>query len=540
MALTAALAVAVVVPVPSSAQQADIPPNRFQVSPTLQIATGRPPAGIPPTSVANTTPLTYRVTVRPVRLRQSLSGQFDYRTRPADFKWAELVLDVPTARFDLPSGQSRSIDARWLGMPPEVRAAPVGIAVVGRAIFPGDGESSIGTRVQVIRLNFLSLPGGPRPKGRLPLVRAEQVGPRKLQIQTRVRNIGKQFEAPRRGLLVIRRAGGGVVQRTRWDGGGRLGFVIPGAQREYPVKVSRLLPAGLYIVDSWAYYGGERLHVRGRFRLVGPNELPTPSASVVSLDVEPNPGSPRFTLTVRNTGNVPITPTADVTLSPVVRKTRGKVVARERFRGEPIPPRETGTISGRLGDVQRGVWELRAQARVGDSVLPVASNRFSVQPKRGWLDRFKNWLENHTALAIAIGAAVLLALLLLVIVLMRLRYKRRLEEMATATRRQDAPPEPEPSTVREPAPAPEPDPERQPARPPPVVAPAPSASDGQVSLNSASVDELMTLPGVGRRAAERIVESREADGPFQSIDDLSRVEAFHTERVDRLRPWVRL
>src|SRR5205814_1791965 len=148
--------------------------------------------------------------------------------------------------------------------------------------------------------------------------------------------------APRRGLLIIRRASGGVVQRSHWDGGGRLGFVLPGAQREYAVKVAKVLPAGVYIVDSWAYYGRKRLHVRGRFKLVGPNELPTAAATLVSLDVTPHPGSPGFKLTLRNVGNVPVTPSAAVTLSPVIGKVRRAPTASQTFEGTVIEPGQVG------------------------------------------------------------------------------------------------------------------------------------------------------------------------------------------------------
>jgi competence ComEA-like helix-hairpin-helix protein len=48
------------------------------------------------------------------------------------------------------------------------------------------------------------------------------------------------------------------------------------------------------------------------------------------------------------------------------------------------------------------------------------------------------------------------------------------------------------------------------------------------------VDELMLLPGVGRRAAARIVGYREANGPFDSVADLERVKGFDRSRIRRL------
>lgn len=55
-----------------------------------------------------------------------------------------------------------------------------------------------------------------------------------------------------------------------------------------------------------------------------------------------------------------------------------------------------------------------------------------------------------------------------------------------------------------------------------------------IDLNAASVEELQGLPGIGVRAANRIVAHRERHGRFQSIDDLQAVEGFDSHRVARL------
>jgi competence protein ComEA len=61
----------------------------------------------------------------------------------------------------------------------------------------------------------------------------------------------------------------------------------------------------------------------------------------------------------------------------------------------------------------------------------------------------------------------------------------------------------------------------------------PAAGDS-VPINSAGVQELSRLPGVGRRAAERIVQDRDRSGAFGSLEDLQRVEGFNRERIRRL------
>jgi competence ComEA-like helix-hairpin-helix protein len=57
-----------------------------------------------------------------------------------------------------------------------------------------------------------------------------------------------------------------------------------------------------------------------------------------------------------------------------------------------------------------------------------------------------------------------------------------------------------------------------------------------VDLNQGSIDELVRLPVVGRRAAERIVAHRTEHGPFAAVEELTRVEGFTPSRVAQLAP----
>jgi competence protein ComEA len=61
-----------------------------------------------------------------------------------------------------------------------------------------------------------------------------------------------------------------------------------------------------------------------------------------------------------------------------------------------------------------------------------------------------------------------------------------------------------------------------------------------VDLNSAGVEELVTLPGVGPVAARRIVDEREAGGPFASVEALTRVPGFGPAKVRALADRVRV
>jgi competence protein ComEA len=68
---------------------------------------------------------------------------------------------------------------------------------------------------------------------------------------------------------------------------------------------------------------------------------------------------------------------------------------------------------------------------------------------------------------------------------------------------------------------------------------APQSARFQVDINKAEWPELATLPGVGRKLAERIVQSRAQDGPYTELDDLRRVRGIGARTLDALRPYLR-
>ena len=77
------------------------------------------------------------------------------------------------------------------------------------------------------------------------------------------------------------------------------------------------------------------------------------------------------------------------------------------------------------------------------------------------------------------------------------------------------------------------------------VRPASSTSDrshrdahDKVNINTADVKELMTLTGVGRKVAEKIVEYRDSHGPFKKVDELKKVEGVGTGVWEKNRERV--
>lgn len=74
--------------------------------------------------------------------------------------------------------------------------------------------------------------------------------------------------------------------------------------------------------------------------------------------------------------------------------------------------------------------------------------------------------------------------------------------------------------------------------PAPDAGAAASEPAGPLDLNTATAAQLETLPGVGPATARRIVDDRERNGPFASVNDLDRVSGIGPAKLDALRGLV--
>jgi competence ComEA-like helix-hairpin-helix protein len=72
--------------------------------------------------------------------------------------------------------------------------------------------------------------------------------------------------------------------------------------------------------------------------------------------------------------------------------------------------------------------------------------------------------------------------------------------------------------------------EATPSQPPPLAS---------ININTATVKELVALPGIGEKHARSIIASRNArGGQFNSLDEIVQIDGIGPATVDKMRPYV--
>lgn len=61
-----------------------------------------------------------------------------------------------------------------------------------------------------------------------------------------------------------------------------------------------------------------------------------------------------------------------------------------------------------------------------------------------------------------------------------------------------------------------------------------------ISINSASISELCTLPGIGESTAEKIIEYRNNYGSFNSLEELKNISGIGEKKYEKIKELITL
>ena len=64
------------------------------------------------------------------------------------------------------------------------------------------------------------------------------------------------------------------------------------------------------------------------------------------------------------------------------------------------------------------------------------------------------------------------------------------------------------------------------------------AAEGKININTATIAELESLPRIGPKVAQRIIDYRTQNGPFKKVEDLMKVQGIGEKIFNQLKDRI--
>jgi competence protein ComEA len=62
--------------------------------------------------------------------------------------------------------------------------------------------------------------------------------------------------------------------------------------------------------------------------------------------------------------------------------------------------------------------------------------------------------------------------------------------------------------------------------------------EGQININTATAEQLVLLPGVGKKTADAIIEFRTKNGNFKAVDDIAKVKGIGPKKLEKIKIYL--
>ena len=66
-----------------------------------------------------------------------------------------------------------------------------------------------------------------------------------------------------------------------------------------------------------------------------------------------------------------------------------------------------------------------------------------------------------------------------------------------------------------------------------------SSQDGKIDINTATLQQLQMLPGIGETLAQRILDYRAEHGDFTSVEQLTEVSGIGPGKLEDIKPYIK-